>query len=213
MVGVFGTVLTILDPLGNLIKKWEGEWKYYLNYLIRLVKWRFSKKYQFISKPKVSSYIKMHKFISTHWISYEIERIVSMIYFSFIFLLLIFIAYDKNFFRDLENTHNNPQYISNILNIYFDYYFMILGGLIIIMVLLFYKIYRSITNIECQLKIIHTYFIIVEYLDQYKQVENYDILKEQSNNLLISINNKDWGTAKVFADTINRIRKQYHLPE
>ncbi len=202
MLGVFGTILSILDPVGYLIRRWYIHTKGWLKSLSHNIKKRLSNREKLITFSQTpGTYWK--KYISTHWISYEIDRIVSMIYFLIIILVLICIIHDQKFYTSFLNPGGKIDF----------FYYLLWGVLIISFLLLIVKIVRSIGNIGDQLRIIHTYFMINQHIDQYKKVEFFNELKEQADNLLTALNNRDWGTAELLANSIRRINKDYHLPE
>lgn len=179
VLGIIGTILTILDPVGWIIRAWHIHWK---------------------------GRISHERFMSTNWISYQIDKIVSMIYFSLVLLIFIIIF--------------NPEFYTSYLNpgAKIDlYYCLTVISLSSSLVFLIYKIGGSISNLENQLIVINTYFIVTKHIDEY---EKYDVkelssLKDLTTAMFTALNNRDWGTAALLADKdgIKRIMKKYDLPE
>jgi hypothetical protein len=80
-VGLFGTTLTITDPVGRLVQKSQEN---YVKHLRRHEDIEHGK-----LKPNSYSYFQ-HKAIKTSWIKYEIDKIVSMVYFIVFLSTVIF---------------------------------------------------------------------------------------------------------------------------
>jgi hypothetical protein len=127
LIGVFATTLSIVDPLGNILR-----------FIIRSLGYRFSlfgerkllekflpekvippsdehshlRKIQVPDKFRELRYFfsLTAKALSTNWISYEIDKVVSTLYFLIV-LILIFIAlnsetYLNNLLQILNSTNN-----------------------------------------------------------------------------------------------------------
>lgn len=202
MLGVFGTILSILDPIGYLIRGWHIHAKGWLKSLSHNIKKRLLKRYRMITFSQTPGTF-WKKYISTHWISYEIDRIVSMIYFLIIILVLICIIPDQKFYTSFLSLDGKIDF----------FYYLLSGVLTISYLFLIVKIVRSIGNIGNQIRSIDAYFMIIQHIDQYKKVEFFNELKQQADNLLTALNNRDWGTAELLSNSIRRISKNYHLPE
>ena len=255
LIGVFGTILSIIDPVGNSIRfylyryKKEGIKIFSSNvndWLSRHLKLRPSTvsptetnsvdakksktpfklpklKYKkprtwgdfedyLVRKNDFQYYKEVReyetKINSTNWISYEIDKIVSVIYFSTIVLLTIIVFQDENLYSSFINLINNSQTTtgSNGISIfYMEYRIAILVFLIISTILLGIAITTKLKRLKDRVEVIKVYFKVNDDLDQYKKnTEQYDILLENIKNLLFYINKRDWGMAEYFAKNITK---------
>ncbi|MGI9010652.1 MAG: hypothetical protein ACR2F1_05645 [Nitrososphaeraceae archaeon] len=145
------------------------------------------------------------KINSTNWISYEIDKIVSIIYFAIIILLLIIVLQDEslysnfvNLITNVENTNND-----NVLSVFYteNRLFLIIF-LIISIILLGITITVKLKRLKNRVDVIKVYFKVSDEIEKYKNSYHYEILLDNIKNLLLYINNRDWGMAEYFAKNI-----------
>jgi len=247
LIGLFGTLLAILDPAGNLIRfylyreKIEGI-KIFLSNIDHWLSMRLrlrprtvddqSRKYLFkYKKPRTwadyEDYVnRKHgyqtykderlyktKINSTNWISYEIDKIVSIMYFSTIVLLTIIVIQDQSLYSSFINVISNIQNQSGesvFSKFYLDIRIYLLVILIVSIGLLTVAIIVKMLKLRERVEVIKVYFKVNDELDKYKKDEaEFNLLLERIKNFLFYINNRDWGMAEYFAKSIKD--KTYEL--
>ena len=102
IIGTSGTLLSIIDPLGKLIRFWLNPYKKHLD-----AKEKAAREDHMTSKQggtqKWRETESKSKVINTNWISYEIDKNVSSIYFSIIVVLIIFVFNDAKLYSNFVN--------------------------------------------------------------------------------------------------------------
>lgn len=251
IMGLIGTALSIIDPLGNAIRllaryvstsylfknsrgtldvfsflvsefrdKTEGQFDYNpivrvntaSNLLIKVSKWfkRVGATSGFVKKIKILQI----KCISTTWISYEIDKIVSTIYFLIILIALMILFFNTDYSEDFckrviisanitEGTQIcRPNTTTQTISAVTTVTMLAVAGI---------TIWR-VTSLFRYLWVLATYFFIV---DEYPKLQSFlnklfdpeirtspPELDRQAVQLLEYINRKDWAMADFFANVI-----------
>lgn len=198
-IGIIGTIIAIVDPFGRLTK---------------LILRTF----------KVTRY-STFRILSTSWINYEIDKIVSTFYFVIVLLLLIFIVENPNHYNNylkivslnLNSTNtnennNNQSFISDVSSnssvtstnsteSYNDLRIPILGFFQLSWIGIVGTFIYSCYTLNRKIDIIDTYFITCERVDNPVLInETRNLLTSLLKSLVDSINTHDWG----LADTIKK---------
>ena len=141
------------------------------------------------------------KINSTNWISYEIDKIVSIIYFTIIILLIIIVLQDERLYSNLFNLITNIQTTNNdnILSVFHTenrWFLLIVLNISIILIVITITI--KLKKLKNRVQVIKVYFKVSDEIEKYKKSGQYEILLDNINNLLLYINNRDWGMARMF---------------
>jgi len=197
---------------------------------------------EFIEEKKNELHIIIYKFfpeyfqslivkaLSTNWISYEIDKIVSIFYFSVV-LVLIIISVDYEHSSSLLTilNSNSLQTSSHSATIPSNLILIATVLLLIAIIGIGYMIYVSVLRLYKRNRIIVTYFFAQEKIIptlkdiaaskarfSFRAQDLTDVVKEfkvealenANTELLASINGKDWGMAEFYASTLEGLVTQ-----
>lgn len=215
IMGTIGTALSIIDPVGALIRTIE-----------RLRPRRSEQELLSIVKPDVSISLETRrnsltsKALKSKWITYEVDKIVSSVYFLFVIFGILFLLVSANFALAIcsllspnsipiatDKTRPQPtcSYYDNVKGIAMALTILAAAGILL-------GVIFAVLRLRGNMYVIMTYFLGISLIPRAK-IGNQELAKELGtycDQIVHYASEKDWAMAEAYAHNTRNFIKNFN---